>query len=150
MFGSRTNHLPWFVEVFAVVPLGVSCFLSCRAQGYFVPFGSCGASRLFAAFGWRSATSGMGANAVVTKSTFFGVSKIERALLLAPPSRALTLVTTDELTTHRDRPRDWALFSWQLHCNMLWLETIQNREQLHYRLQAICHEHHGLLSSPLR
>ena len=80
------------VDVFAAVPLGVSCFLSCWAGGYFAGRWNVGAQagsvssrhpdtsgrRVMSArfVFWRSGASGMGANAVDKKSTFFGVLKI--------------------------------------------------------------------------
>ena len=78
------------VEVFAAVPLVVSCFQSCRVRGYFVVRWNVGAQAgcFIAVFGhkrrhvmrarlvfWRSGASGMGANAVDKKSTFWGVFK---------------------------------------------------------------------------
>ena len=92
------------VEVFAAVPLGVSCLLSCWVGGYFVGRWSVGAQAgcFIAAFGYRqpprhartsrvlgSGASGMGANAVDRKSTFFDVFKIS-ARPCWPPLRAST------------------------------------------------------------
>ena len=82
--------------MFAVVPLGVSCFLSCRVGGYFVARQNVGAqagcSRQLATGGrrvirarlvfWKSGAKGMGANAVERKSTSL-VFQCERAPLLA-------------------------------------------------------------------
>ena len=74
------------VEVLAVVPLGVSCFLWCLVGDTLWPVRTMGrrqvvSSRHSAASGsrvmrarlvfWRSGASGMGANAVDGKSTFF-------------------------------------------------------------------------------
>ena len=73
------------VEVFAVVPLGVSCFLSCWVGGTLWPVRTLGrrqvaSSRHSATSGrrvmrarlvfWRSGPGGMNANAVDTKSAF--------------------------------------------------------------------------------
>ena len=74
----------WLVVVFAAVPLGVSCFLSCRVGGILDgPLKRWRAGTLFwtrhsATSGlrvirarlvfWRSGASGKGAKAVVTKS----------------------------------------------------------------------------------
>ena len=77
------------VEVFAAVPLGVSCFQSCSVGGYLVVRWNVGAqaSCFIAAFRYRRpprhgrtsrvvGVSGVGANAVDKKSNFFGVFKI--------------------------------------------------------------------------
>ena len=89
------------VEVFAVVPLGVSCSLSCRVGRYCVACQNVGAragsfievlsSRHSATSGrrvirarlvfWRSGASGVGASAVHKKSTFFWCCQNKRAPL---------------------------------------------------------------------
>ena len=82
----------WLVVVFAVVSLGVPCFLSCRVGGYFVTLWNVGAqvscSRHSAASGRHvmraRLASGMGAHAVVRKSTFYGVFKTKKR---APANR---------------------------------------------------------------
>ena len=91
--------------MFAVVPLGVSCFLSYRVEGHFLARENVGAQAgcFIAAFGytgrrvmrvrfvfWRSGASDMGANAVDKTSTFFGVFKISGRPLCWPSLRALT------------------------------------------------------------
>ena len=83
----RLSHVGgWLrlVEVFAAVPPGVSCFLSCRSGNTLWPVGTLGSqqhvsTRHSATSGrrvmrarvvfWRSGASGMGANAVEGKST---------------------------------------------------------------------------------
>ena len=85
------------VEVFAAVPLGVACFLSCLVVGYLVARWNVGAQAgcFITAFGyrrpprhesaslvfWGSGASGTGANTVDKKSTFWGCFPNKRALL---------------------------------------------------------------------
>ena len=87
------------VEVFAAVPIGVSCILSCWVGGYFVARWNDGALAgfflsLHSATGgrramrarlvfWMSGASGMGAHAVDKKSTFLMFFQNKGALLLA-------------------------------------------------------------------
>ena len=97
---------PKLVEVFAKVPLGVSCFLSCGVGGYFVPILALGrrlivSSRHSAAGGrrvmrarvvlWRSGASGTDANAVDKKTTLLECFQKKKALAAV---KALTREST--------------------------------------------------------
>ena len=101
-FWSHVSGWLTSVEVFAAVPLGVSCFLSCLVGGYFVARWNVGAQAgcFIAALGYRRpprhahtsrvlgrgggrgrgcGASGTGANAVDKKATSLGVFKNKRA-----------------------------------------------------------------------
>ena len=78
------------VEVFAVIPLGLSCFLSALERwsaqaGCFIAHSDASGRRVMRArlVFWRSGASSMGANAVDWNSTFFGVFKIKACALFA-------------------------------------------------------------------